>query len=86
MFDFFSILFSLYGIGILLANPIAIGYIIYSGILLTTSSGNKIKVQKAKKTLTYAIIGLIIVYLSFPILHTIGNLTGTSCILVGLNC
>jgi hypothetical protein len=81
-----SLLFSFYGISIVIANPIAIIFIIYSGIQLIVSAGNKEKVQKAKKTLTYAIIGLILIYLSFPILHTIGDLTGTTCLLVGLSC
>ena len=86
MQHFLATLFSFYGIALIFANPIAIGYIIYSGMLFTTSSGDKEKVQKAKKALTYTIIGLILVYLSFPILKIIGDLTGTTCFLVGINC
>lgn len=39
--------------------------IIYGGVLYTVSEGNPEQVEKAKKVLTYSIIGVVIIALSF---------------------
>ncbi len=57
---------------------IALFLIIWAGINMTTSGGDPKKVDSAKRIMTYAIIGLVIVLLSFGILFLIGYLTGTS--------
>jgi hypothetical protein len=49
-----NVLFSLLGI-------IAIGLIVYSGIVWMTARGNESKVEKAKDTLTESIIGLLFI-------------------------
>jgi hypothetical protein len=60
---------------------VALFFIIWSGINMTTSGGDPKKVEGAKRILTYALIGLAIVLLSFGILFFIGYITGsTSCI------
>lgn len=43
---------------------VAVAFIVYGGILYTTSSGDPAKVKKAKDTILYAVIGLIIVALA----------------------
>lgn len=43
---------------------IAVLFVIYAGVLYVTSAGNKDRVETAKKTLTYAVIGLAIIVLS----------------------
>lgn len=50
-----------------LAGLISVIYIIIGGFNYITSSGNVEKVQAAQKTITYAVIGLIIVALAFAI-------------------
>lgn len=52
--------------------------LIYSGITYTTSKGDPEKVANAKKTATYAIIGLIVIFLSFFIVGLISQLTGVT--------
>ncbi|MFA5359759.1 MAG: Ig-like domain-containing protein [Patescibacteria group bacterium] len=52
---------------------IAVGLIIYAGWLWMTSGGNEEKVEQAKKTLTNAVIGLIIIIASFAIASFILN-------------
>ncbi len=59
---------------------VALFYIIYSGIKFVRSGGDQEKVKSARETLTYAIIGLIIIFLSFGIVNVIAALTGTTCI------
>lgn len=50
---------------------VAVGIIIYGGVLYVTSAGQQDKADNAKKLLTYAVIGLIIVLLSFAIVNTV---------------
>lgn len=45
--------------------------IIYGGILYVTSAGNEENVQKAKKILLYAIVGIVIILISFALVNTI---------------
>lgn len=52
--------------------------IIISGIRIIISSGDREKVQKAKNTLTAAIIGLIIIVLAGIIAQIIGGLLGSN--------
>jgi succinate dehydrogenase/fumarate reductase cytochrome b subunit len=61
---------------------LAILFVIIGGLQMITSAGNGEKVEKAKKTLTYAIYGVIIVVLSYVILYFISNVFIT---LVNLN-
>ncbi len=58
----------------------ALVFIIFSGLKLMNSGGDQKKVADSKGTLTYAIIGLILVLLAFGIVNFIGYLTGVSCI------
>jgi hypothetical protein len=51
--------------------------IIYGGILYVTSAGNDENVQKAKKILMYAIVGIIVILLSFAIVNTVIGGAGT---------
>jgi len=51
---------------------LALLFIVYGGFLYITSGGNKDRIETAKKTLTYAILGLILVALS-GVIFTIIN-------------
>ncbi|HLD02044.1 MAG TPA: hypothetical protein VJC10_04165 [Patescibacteria group bacterium] len=73
--------------GLTLAGVIAVIFIIWSGIKFVTSGGDPKQVEGARKTLTFAIIGLLIVLLSFFIIFVISYLTGAKCIeTVGFEC
>ena len=48
---------------------VALVYFIYGGFLLLTSAGNAERVDKAKNTLVYAILGIVITYTSWQILR-----------------
>ena len=55
--------------------------IIWSGIMFVISRGDPKKIEGARKTMTYAIIGMVIVLCSFAILFFIGYITNsTDCI------
>ncbi len=54
--------------------------IMFSAIKFLTSGGDPKQVEGARNTLTYAIIGLIIVVLSFAILNLVAMVTGVKCI------
>ena len=51
----------------------AIGAIVFSGIQYTTSYGDDEKVKKAKTTGIYAIIGLFLLLLAFPLVDIVIN-------------
>lgn len=62
------------------AGIVALYFIIISGIKFITSGGDPKAVEGARKTLMFAIIGLLIVLLSFFIVSVIGYITGVNCI------
>lgn len=55
---------------------VALVIIIVAGVTYITSKGDPAKVESAKKTLTYALVGLIVIFLSFFIVGFISQLTG----------
>lgn len=61
---------------LVLAGVVALFLIIYAGIQYITSNGDQTKVDSAKKTITYAIIGIVVIFLSFFIIGLISQLTG----------
>ena len=62
------------------AGVVAVIIVVISGIKFITSSGDPKQVEGAKHTMTYAIIGLVIILLSFFIIRVIAALTGANCI------
>lgn len=62
-----------------LIGTVSLFLIIAAGIKYVTSGGGK-AVEEAKNMITYAIIGLVIVLLSFFIVNIIAYFTGVSCI------
>lgn len=44
-----------------IVGGLAVLFIVYGGFLYITSAGNKERIETAKKTLTYAILGLLLV-------------------------
>ncbi len=63
-----------------LAGVVAVFFIIFAGFKFLTSGGDPKQVEGARKTLTYAIAGLIVVFLAFAIIKLIGTITGATCI------
>lgn len=55
------------------AGALAVLFIIYAGFLFITSNGNKDRVSQAKATLTYAVIGVIVISLSYAIVTFVGT-------------
>lgn len=64
----------------LFAGIVAVILIIYSGIKFVLSGGDPKQVEGARKTMTYAIIGFVLILLSFAILNLISTVTGVNCI------
>lgn len=62
--------------GLIIAGIAAAGFIILSGIKFMLSGGDPVKVSQARKTMTMAIIGLVIVVLSYTIINFAGSSFG----------
>lgn len=65
---------------LLFVGVVAVFLIIYSGLKFISSGGDAKQTEEAQKTLTYAILGLILVLLSFFIINLIADITGAQCI------
>lgn len=71
-----SIITAFLGVFMTLGILIAIVFIAYGAILWITSGGDKTKVEKARKTLLYSVVGVIVIALSFVIINAISAVIG----------
>lgn len=55
---------------------LAFGFILWGGFNWITSEGDKTKVETARKTIMFAVIGLIIAFLAFFVIQVLGGLFG----------
>jgi hypothetical protein len=55
---------------------IAVAFIIYAGILMVTAGGEEDQVGKGKKIITWALVGIIIIVLSWTIVNWVANSVG----------
>ena len=65
---------------LILSGTVALFLIILSGTKYIRSGGDQEKIKGARETLTYAVIGLIIILLSFAIINLISYVTQVPCI------
>lgn len=64
----------------MLAGITAAILIAYAGTRIVLAEGDKKKLEEARHILTYAIIGLIIVFLSAFIVSTVAYITNVNCL------
>ena len=62
------------------AGAVALFFIIFSGFKYMTSGGDSKQLEGARKTLTYAIIGLVVILGSFFIINLVSTATNVPCI------
>ncbi|MCC6643704.1 hypothetical protein IT411_03055 [Candidatus Peregrinibacteria bacterium] len=63
------------GVIIGITGGVALVFVIFSGIQMLTSNGNPDAVGKAKKTLIYALVGILIATLSYGIVAIVASIT-----------
>ena len=64
---------------IIVSSIVAVIWIVIGGVYYMTSTGDPGKIKKAKDTILYAVIGLVICALSYAIVNfTIGMMNGTN--------
>ncbi len=61
-----------------LASLVALGFLIYGGVKWIMSEGDKTRVEEARNTIVGAVIGLVVVFLSYLILSIILGVFGIS--------
>lgn len=61
------------GIVLIISGLIAFSYLIYGGLGFITSGGDATKVTNARNTIMYAIVGIIVVALSYLIFTFVVN-------------
>jgi len=65
---------------LIFSGSVAVIIIILSGIRFILSGGEAKTVETAKKSMTYAIMGLLLVFFAFMIINVIGYVTGVACL------
>jgi len=55
---------------------VAVAMLIYAGVLMVTAQGNDEGIDKAKKIITYAVIGIVVIVLSFTIVQFVTSVLG----------
>ncbi len=70
----------------ILAGVASIFFIVIAGIRFLTSGGDPTKVAQARGTITYALVGLALIALSFVILKVFSSVSGVDCHFIGVNC
>lgn len=63
-----------YFLGIL--GLIAVGFLIFAGIMMVTAGGDEQQIGKAKKMIIYAVIGIVIILLSWTIVTFVTSALG----------
>lgn len=71
---------------IVFCGAAAVLYLVLSGIKFITSGGDQIKVAEAKKSMTFAVVGLVIVLFSFFIIKVLTKILGADCQVFGVKC
>ena len=71
-----NILTALVNLIFILAFVLGIIFLVLGGIRWITSAGDPKGIEAARKQITYAIIGMIIVVLAYFIINTVGNFLG----------
>lgn len=56
-----------------IAGGLAVIYLIWSGFQYMTAAGDPEKAQKARSSIIYAIVGIIVIMLSFVIVNVVAN-------------
>lgn len=64
----------------------AVILVIWGGIKFLLSQGDPEKVEGARRTITFALIGLAIIILSFVVIKVLSVVTGVQCSVLGVRC
>jgi uncharacterized membrane protein (UPF0182 family) len=75
-----SLVTTFLNIAFVVAGVILLFFFIFGGIKLMSSAGNEQDAAQAKKTLTSALIGFIVVFTAYWIVKLIGVITGVTII------
>lgn len=62
------------------SGTVSLIIIIISGLRFIVSGGESKSVETAKKTMTFAVLGLLLIFLSFFILNIIAYVTNVACL------
>ncbi len=65
---------------LLFGGAVAVFFVIWGGLKIIRSGGDPKQMEGAKGTITWAIVGLIIVFLANFLISVIATITGVECI------
>ena len=70
-------------LAILAASLLVLAFVLYGGWKWMTSEGDKKKVEDARTTIIYSVIGLVVIILSFLIINVIGAFFKVNLLQIG---
>jgi hypothetical protein len=68
---------------LIFSGTTALIFLIYAGFMLLNSGGDAKKVESAKRTITFAFLGLAIILMSFFIVNFVSFVSGVPCVSFG---
>ena len=75
-----DIITTVINIAFIFAGSVSAFVIIFAGIKMVTSGGDPKQIEGARSTITYGVIGLVLVLLSVMIINLIGYITRVNCL------
>lgn len=76
----FPLITALINWALIFAGAISLIFFIIGGIQFLVSSGDQKRVESAKKTMMFAIVGIVLIFLSFAIINFLADFTGVNCL------
>ncbi|MDP3685910.1 MAG: pilin [bacterium] len=73
-----SLIAQIVKISLLLVGVVALGFVVYGGFRYITSRGDEREVEEAKNTITYAVVGIIVIGLAYAIIDFVFRAFGGS--------
>lgn len=65
---------------LIFSGAVAVFFIVFSGFKYISSGGDPKQTQGAQQTLTWAVVGLLVILFSFFIINFIADITNVGCI------
>ena len=76
--DLGGILFDVVNALLLFAGAVAVLFLIIGGFRYVVSAGNAEQVEGAKKTIVYALLGLIVIFIAYVLVQLVQNYLGVT--------
>ena len=71
--DIYSTAVGIFNYALMFVGLVALAFLVWGGVLFVTSGGDEAKVTKARNTILYAVVGIVVVLLAIGIINWLKN-------------